>query len=214
MTKQEIRSLIKNLLPKLDKTNKYHDRVIDGAIEEVISEMYTDVFKRNPLELQRYTYRLGYSIPIEVLYEASTGIYYSNYPTGYSIIPFPDKASGVRRISTMIQGGLTFFPMDAREIDLVRSGSSVNTVNTKIGYVVLPTRVEFYHITTSVLNDGCRMDVIIPFSNYGDTETVLIPEEKDDQGNDFVNKVLAKLGIIQPVDAKDDNADAPQQQNR
>jgi len=211
MIKEEIRSLIRGELPKLDKTNKFHARFIDAAIEKVLGEMYTDEFKKSPHALQRYTKGFGYTTAIPIAYEASTGIYYVSYPTGISIVPFPDKASGVRRISTMIQGGLTFFPMDAREVDLVRSGGNVSTVNTKIGYIVLPTRIEFYNMTTAVLNDGCRMDLIIPFSNYADTDVVLIPEEVDKGGQTFTDRVLKILGVIQPIDLKDDNADAKQQ---
>ncbi len=210
MIKAEVRSLITNVLPKFDKTGKYHPRFVDAAIEKVIGSLYDDCFKRNPLELQRYTKGYGYTTALSILLENSTGLYYTTLPA--AIHPFSDKASGVRRVSTLIQGGLTFFPMDARETDLVLSGSNVTTVTLKIGYVVTPTRVEYYKMTGTVLGQGVRMDLIIPFSVYADTDTVLIPEETDQQGKTFVDKVLAILGVVQPIDTRDDNSDPMQKQ--
>ena len=211
MIKSEIRSLIKNELPKLDKSNKYHPRFIDAAIEKVLNGMYNDVFKRNPLELQRFTKQYGYTTALSILYEDSTGLYYVTHPA--AIVPFPDRASGIRRISTMIQGGMTFYPIDAREADLVRSGSSVASVTAKIGYVVTRSRSEFYKMTGTIRAAGVRMDVIVPFSVYADTEVVLIPEVSDEQGETFVDKVLKILGVIREVDQKDNNADEIRKQN-
>jgi len=214
MIKKEILSYVKNLLPKYDKSGKYHDLIITAAIEKVINEMYTEAWRKNPLELQRYVKGFGYDAALAINHEAATDIYYTSYPVGISIVPFPDKASGCRRVSTIIQGGLTFFPMDAREADLVRSGSDVNTVTAKIGYITLPNRIEFYNMNDVVSGAGCRVDLIIPFSNYEDTDTVHIPEFDDIQGNTFEDRVLKTLSVIQPVDQKDDNSDIKVSNNR
>ena len=120
MIKQEIRSLIRNSLPRVDKVGRWHDNVINAAIEKVIAQMYEDVWRLSPLNLQRYVKQYGYTTPVAVILEADTNIYYSTLPE--SIIPFQDKASGVRRISTIAQGAFTFFPMDPREMDLVAVG--------------------------------------------------------------------------------------------
>jgi hypothetical protein len=210
MVKAEIRSLISNELPKFDKTGKYHPRFVDAAIEKVISGMYNDVFKADPLALQRYTKGFGYTTPLVVSLEATTGLYYTTLPA--AIVPFSDKSSGVRRISTPIQGGFNFFPMDSREMDFI-SGSNIDLVTAKIGYVVTPTRVEFYKMSTSVMTSGVRMDLIIPFSNYADTDVVLIPEETDAQGQTFIDKVLKILGVVQKVDLLDNNSDVETKQN-
>jgi len=65
----------------------------------------------------------------------------------------------------------------------------------------------------SVLYSGVRIDCIIPFSQYADTDTVLIPESVTQDGKTFIDRVLAPLGVIQPVDLKDDNADTVRQMN-
>lgn len=212
MTKQELRSIIFNHLQKLDKTAKYHNAIIDRDIEKVLGEMYLEAFKRNPLEVQRYARGYGYTVPLTISLEGSTGLYYTTLPVG--IVALPDKASGVRRISTPIQSGLTFVPMDQREMDYVMTGGNVNTVTTKIGYVVTPTRVEYYKPTGAVINSGVRMDLLPTFSSLNETDTLLIPDEKDDQGQGVVMRVLALLGVIPPVDLKDDNSDESLKQTK
>ena len=205
MIKQEVRSLIRNLLPRIDKVGRWHDIVISAAVEKAISQMYEEVWRINPLNLQRYTVGFGYVTPVTVNTEVNTNIKYSTLPE--SIIPFQDKASGVRRISTVAQGSFTFFPMDFREMDLIPSGGYFKTVNSKVGYAVNQTRVEFYNLSAAIEVVGVRMDLIIPFSKYDDDDEVKIPEIGDMRtGETFVDRVMKILGIIQPVDIIDDNA--------
>jgi len=208
MIKSEIRSLVRNSLPKIDKTNRWHDNFIDAAIEKAIALMYDDIFKVNPLNLQRYVKQYGYSAAIAVNTEAVTGIKYSTLPE--SIIPVNDKASGVRRISTLAQGALKFIPMDARE-DLLGNGAYFNNVSTLIGYSVNQTRVEYYGMTNAIQAVGVRMDLLIPFSKYAETDEVKIPEVNDPRtGETFVDRVMKILGIVQPTDIKDDNSSSAQ----
>jgi hypothetical protein len=211
MIKQEIRSLARNSLPKVDKTNRWHDRYIDAAIEKALASMYHDIFTMNPLGLQRYTKGYGYTTPIVVNTQVSTGRKYCTLPE--SIIPLEDKSSGVRRISTPINGPFMFFPMDAREMDLVANGCYFDTTNTKVGYIVTQTEVEFYNIPASIVASGVRMDLLVPFSKYGEDDEVKIPEITDISGwgnktasATFMDRVMQILGVVQPVDLRDDNA--------
>ena len=193
MIKQEIRSLVVNYLSKYIEVEKYHPRFIDAAIETVRNQMLWELFAVNPLAIQRFVKRYGYTTPIAVAYEAATHLYYSTLPA--QIVPFMDKASGIRRISTIIQGSISFLPMDSREMDLVMGGTYVDAVTSRIGYVVTD-RVEYYNISAAVVAAGVRMDCIVPFSVYTDNETVLLPEFKDQQDNAFEDRVLKNLREI------------------
>jgi hypothetical protein len=205
MIKQEIRSLVRNTLPKYDKSNSYHDVFLNGVIEKAIGQMYEDVWRMNPLNLQRYVKQYGYLTPIAVLTENSTGIKYSLLPE--SIHVFQDKSSGVRRISTPLQGRFMFFPLDAREVDLISNGSFADTVNSKVGYVVNQTRIEYYNMSTAIETSGVRMDLIVPFSKYSESDEVKIPEIADTRtGETFMDRVLKILQVIRPTDLKDDNS--------
>jgi hypothetical protein len=211
MIKQEVRSLIRQSLPKVDKTNRWHDNYLNAAIEKALASMYHDIFMTNPLGLQRYTKGFGYTTPIAVNTQVSTGRKYCTLPE--SIIPMEDKSSGVRRVSTPIQGPFMFFPMDIREMDLVANGCYFDTVNTKVGYIVTQTEVEFYNIPASIVTSGVRMDLLIPFSKYAEDDEVKIPEITDITGTNyqkksetFIDRVMAIVGMVQPVDLHDDNA--------
>jgi cell division protein FtsI/penicillin-binding protein 2 len=208
MRKDEIRSLVKNSLPKLDKVAKFHDRFIDASVEKVINQLYAESFANDKLSLQKYIKQYGYTVPLTVSLEASTNIYYTTLPA--MIVPIDDKASGVRRISTIAQGGFTFFPMDAREHDFMRSGSYVNTVTSKIGYLVNQTRIEYFNMSAAIVAQGVRADLLVPFSVYDDSDTVLIPETTDKNGIPFVDMVIRVLMSLPPTDMLDNNENAKQ----
>jgi hypothetical protein len=206
MIKQEIRSLVKNLLPKYKEIELFHDEVIDAGIEKALAEFYNIIFLRSPHELSRYTKEFGYTTALTLSLEAGTGLYYTEYPfmadgvTRVSTIPIPDRASGVRRVSTIVQGGVSFYPMDSREMDLIMAGSYTDYVTSKFGYCPRRTRIEFYNLSAAIIASGVRADLLIPFSKYEETDTVLVPELTGDQGTGFTDRVLQILSAIKPVE--------------
>lgn len=205
MIKSEIRSVVLNRLQRYDKTNKFHPRIIDAECESVLNQMYNEVFRMNPLYLQRFCKGYGYDVPLTISTEASTGIYYITLPQ--TMVCFPDRSSGVRRVAPATQTGLGFYPMDQREWDISLSGTLGSYVKDKIGYIVTPTRVEFYGITGAIDTSGVRMDLIIPFSKYADTDVVLYPEHTLEDGSGFIDRVVARLANKPEVDLLDDNAE-------
>jgi hypothetical protein len=209
MIKSEIRSLVRNTLPKVDKTNRFSDRYIDACCENVIAAMYHDIFTETPLSLLNYTKGFGYTTPIPVQTENATEIKYCTLPE--SIIPLERKGSGVIRISTPLQGQFMFYPTDLREMDFLANGSFVNNVSSKAGYAVNQTRVEFYNLPTSII--GVRMDLLIPFSKYAEDDEVKIPEitmvigtSYQKKSETFIDRVMTYLGMASPVDLIDDNS--------
>jgi hypothetical protein len=205
MIKQEIRSTVRNSLPKYDKSGRWHDRYVDAAIEKVLAQMYEDVWRMSPLNLQRYVKQYGYTTALAVNTEANTGVKYTTLPE--SIVPFQDSASGVRRISTVAQGAAKFFPMDVRSMDLVANGSFFDSTSDMIGYAVNQTRIEYYNMSGAIQAVGVRMDLIVPFSKYDESDEVKIPEISDIRtGETFMDRVMRILQIVQPVDVRDDNA--------
>jgi hypothetical protein len=217
MIKQEVRSLVRNSLPKVDKSNRWHDNFLNAAIEKAIASLYHDVFLTAPLSLLNYTKGFGYTTPIAVSTENATGIKYCTLPE--SIIPLERKGSGVIRISTPTQGQFMFFPTDFREMDFIANGGFFGTVNSKVGYAVNQTRVEFYNLPASITS--VRMDLLIPFSKYAEDDEVKIPEITDVSGTNyrqvaqtFMDRVMAILGVVQPVDLRDDNSGNSQVANK
>ncbi len=205
MIKSEIISTVYNRLQRFDKTGKFHQRVIAAEVEAVLNTMYNEVFRMSPHYLQRFCKGYGYAVPLIISTEASTGIYYTTLPE--NIVCFPDRASGVRRVAYATQTGMGFYPMDQREWDLAMSGLYVNYVKDKIGYIVTTTRVEYYGITGAVISAGVRMDLIIPFSKYADTDVVLYPEHTLEDGSGFIDRVVLRMKDKPTVDLLDDGRD-------
>jgi len=207
MIKKEIRSAVLNSLAKWDSTAKYHPRFLDAVIEKTLNELYTEVWRVDPNALLRYTKGYGYTVPLAVTYEATSGIHYTALPE--NIVPFNDKASGVRRVAPAVQSsGIGFYPMDQREWDLALGGALTNYVKNKTGYIVTSARVEYYAIQGAIVSSGVRMDLIIPFSEYTDTDVILVPEHTDGEGRGLIDRVVGKLGVVPPkTDLTDDNKD-------
>ena len=203
MIKKEIVSTVWNRLKKYDSSANYHNRVIQAECEVVLNQMYNEVAGASPLSLMRFVKGCGYDTPLEILSEPSTGIYYSDLPE--NIVPIMDKASGVRRVAPATQTGGKFYPMDQREWDLMMNNSFVSKVKNKIGYCVTSTRVEYYGMTGDIITSGVRMDLLIPFSEYLDTDVILVPEHKDGNGMGFIDRVVASFKDKPPIDLIDDN---------
>jgi hypothetical protein len=71
--------------------------------------------------------------------------------------------------------------------------------------VITPERIEYWNMDATVMADGVRMDIIVPFSVYSDTDDVVVPEISDKDGNTFAMRVLKILGVVMPPDVIDDN---------
>ena len=204
MIKEEIVSVVRNLTPKEDKTKRFHERFLEAIIENVLREMYTDLYKINPLLLNLYTKSYGESTAITIAQDPTTNIYYSTLPA--KIINLPSKQSGVRSIYPVVHTGNVFNPMSADEADRLFN-TDVAVVSSKIGYRTRQdTRVDYWNMNDTVLVAGVRMDLLIPFSVYSDSDVVMIPELGEKEGGDFITRVMTALQIVPLADLQDDNA--------
>lgn len=204
MTKVEIISFVSNNLKKIDKTNKYHDRVIEAAITLAFNQGYSDIFDRDPRLLDNYTRTYGGSgTTIVIAANSDTGIYESTIPVPY--VPFNDKNSGVRHVASETQSDFKFYPITKREFDSMANTltGELNANDPRGYYVVRGGTLEFYGVA-AVASAGCRMDIVIPFNQHANSDQVLIPFAKDMQ---LVAAVIELIRTIPPVDLKDNNAD-------
>jgi hypothetical protein len=199
MTKEDIRSTIYNLLPKVDKSNMWHPKVLDATIERVLNQMITELFIKGG-SLEPFMKRYGDTTPLTVTTHPTTLIDYTTLPVGH--ISLPDKAQGIRHIYTQEMGGTMFYPMDSRETDLVNRNTYFSLITNKIGYVVYPEKVEYFNMTAGIRTLGVRMDILVPFTEYSDTDTVNIP---GNASAELVKGVLELLGVVKSPDLKDNN---------
>jgi len=204
MTKAEIVSFVSNNLKKVDKTNKYHARVIESAITLAFNQGYSDIFDKDPRLLDNYTKTYGGGgTPIAITADANTSIYTSTLPEQY--VPFRDKNSGVRSVATVAQSAFKLYPMAKREFEIFPNTLSgeLNANDPRGYYTVRSNTLEYFGVA-SVAAAGVRMDIVIPFDKYASTDVVLIPFGKDMQ---LITAVIEVLRSMPAVDLKDNNAD-------
>jgi hypothetical protein len=205
MTKAEIISFVQNNLKKVDKTNKYHDTVVEKAITLAFNQGYGDIFDEDPRLLDNYTRTYGAGgTPINITLNGTTGFYESTLPSPY--VPFNDKHSGVRHVATVGVTDFKFFPILKREFELLPNTltGELNANDPRGFYVVRGGTLEYFGVTVGVATAGCRMDLVIPFEEYAADDPVLIPFTKDIQ---LVTAVIEVMRTMPQVDLKDNNAD-------
>jgi len=211
MTKAEIISFVRNNLKKVDKTNKYHPVVVEKAITMAFNQGYSDIFDKDPRELDNYTRTYGGSgSPLTVTANPNTGIYETTLPVPY--IPFSDKNSGIRNVATPTVTTTKFYPVTKREFEILAGTMAGELAGSSIGgaydhvrcyYVVRLDKVEYF-VPSTVASNGVRMDIVIPFDQYSSDDVVNIPYAKDMQ---LMAAVIELLRTVPPVDLKDNNAD-------
>ena len=202
MTKAFIRSTIKNLLRKIDATNKYHDTLIDHVLEEVINSVYYEIHAQTPKALGQYTKRYT----AQTISAGGTASRYYHTLTA-TLVPLPDKRGGVRSIVASADTDVYFVPVTDQELMLMEEGTIDEIVTTSpivVYYIVHPTLIEFKNMTSAIAAGTLTLDLLVAFTSLADTDQVPLPYGKNAE---IVKMALEMLGVVPPVDLTDNNSD-------
>ena len=208
MTKAEMRASVKGALRKIDSTSKYHDRMIDRAIEHSMNQFLYDLYRKDPRDLDQYIREYGSEVALTVTEETSTESYYTDLPAPYVV--FPDKQSGVRYVVGHDRDKTILYPMSINEMllaDRTYLGSSLAEDGdpfTRSLYAVRGSRVVYYNTNSHLRYAGVRVGLVIPFTEYADEDEVRVPFGQEDRT--FI-AVLQKLAQIPPAELIDNNKD-------
>ena len=173
-TKQNLIDLVYQDLLRVKPDVRYPRPLIEHNIAKAWNQILFDAFNKDLSSLSFYAKEYT---GVVVALDATTGVRYSTLPVAISQLP--DKAAGVRRISTTTSRVLQFIPM-SEEIAELKASSEVGTVDThKIGYVVRYNKVEYDSNMPGTIST-VKMSLVVPFDVYGLTETVPIPSGKDE----------------------------------
>ncbi len=200
MIKGELIELTQAMLQQMDKTKKYHERIVEALITLATNNMLMSVVD---LDLYVKQYK-----NVDVTQDNDTDQYYSLYPA--KIVDTLGVYKGVRSINTMKGTGLQFAPIRGSELQLFE-GLDISAVSDVIGYRPETDRITYMgeprdeddNIITSV-----RMNLIIPFSEYETTDDYHIPGGEQ---IDLFNAVVSILRGIPPKDLINDNSDVTRQ---
>lgn len=208
MIKSEMRASVQSALRAIDKTAKFHDSVVDQAIEHSMNQFLFDIYIQRPMDLDAYTREYGSEVALEVKENESTRNHYTKIPAAY--IPLPEKNSGIRYVVSHDRDRSILYPMSMREMLLAPQTYSGSVTSedgdpyTRSFYAVRGDTIIYHNINNSLINEGVRMGIVIPFREYADTDEVNVPFGQNDKV--FLSTVQ-KIAQIPPVDLRDNNKD-------
>jgi len=205
MTKAEIIELVKGWLSSESTTMDMMHRVDKRRLELYISVSYQDMlyemFKKNTEGLSLYVKTFK---DVTVSQDTDTEVWSAEISA--SIMQLPGTASAIRRISTNKGKTLEFVPVDAEIAEAIGmlDVSDVN-INSCIGYCLRNNNlIEFINFPASLSATKLRIDALISFSSYADTDEVYLASG---QANVLLQGVIGLLTGRKTVDLVNDNAE-------
>lgn len=210
MKKIKFIDLIKSHASATDKTNRFHNVVIEHAISSTYNEMIVKTYTKDLYDLGLFTKKYGMSAAVAVSQHATTKEYYSLLPE--EIIPLPDLNAGVREVLAVASRSLVLTPMRSDELKLIE-GLEVQDIDDVIGYTLYAGqagekgRLVYTGMTAAVAAAGVVMSLVIPFHAYDDEDIVYIPKGQEDT---IIRSVLEKLGVVPYADLVNNNSDITQ----
>ena len=217
MTKAEYIDFIRNSLPQVDKTSKYHHEQVAAAINVAVNTIFYDMYKQQPKSfkksMERYTSLTSLSVIL-------TGISKPRYNSAITVdvVDLPRKTGGIIEIVAKAGAGFPitttttrFVPVSTMEGEQFY-GAECSLPDTIIGFSYSgvaagsagQTNIEFWNMDAATAVGGVYARLIRQFMSYGLTENVILPYGRDQQ---IIELVRQFLGAIPPKDLLNDNAD-------
>lgn len=173
MTKGKFISLVKAHLQKNDNTRLYDDRVIEHTIAMAWASILYAFYTKYNVNLDFYAKEYN---AVTVSYDDTTDRYYCDLPA--PILKLNDTNEGVRRINLPQSRDLEFVPASIEDIEY-EEGDEVDQIDTIIRYIIRYNRIWFID-SLSGIND-VSMTLVVPFTEYADTDDIPIPGGQDMQ---------------------------------
>ena len=205
MTKQEYIHFIKNSLPQVDKTSKFHYEQIASAINVAINQVFYDIYDKNPKafkkSLERYTIVRDYAGVTDPTVQVDTGRY--GMTLNVDIVDLPRKTGGIFDVLSGSDNTTTFVPVSVLEGNQFY-GSESSLPGTIVGYAWDGARsIEFWNMSASEASAGVKIRLIQQFKSYGSGDNVVLPYGQDQRIIEMVREFLG----LPPKDLVNNNAD-------
>jgi len=210
MTKAEYIDFIRNSLPMVDKTSRFHREQVGAAINVAVNTVFYEIYRANPKvfmkSMERYTTRATI-IPVNITLR---GRYTA--PITVDIVDLPKKAGGVLEIMQWDAQGIQeigttttdYIPVTTMEGEQFY-GSEASLPGNVVGYSWSGAReIEFWGISAAEASQGVSVRFIQQFKSYSNTDNVVLPYGQDQR---IMQLVREFLGVTPPKDTINDNAD-------
>lgn len=154
---------------------KVGDQLLAYYIGRTYNSSLTAMFTRGGTNFDPYTKEYQ---SVAISQDTNTDVYYSTLPE--KIINLPRKAgNGVIRISGMKSTSIEFAPIHNNALQSITT-LEINDVDDVVGYVYKNGRVEYQGMTATIASGTVKMELVIPFEAYDDTDEVMIPTGSDE----------------------------------
>lgn len=209
MTKNEYIDFIRNSLQMEDKTNKFHPKQVEAAINLAVNTVFYEMYAKNPKSMmkamERYTTTVVETIPISITptLDATTGRYETTL--SFDVVDLPKKAGGIIEITEASNNTTKYVPVSAIEGEQLY-GSEGSLPDNIIGYTMHGSRIiEYWGMVVATVPADIVIKAIKQFKGYSITDNILLPYGQDER---IIELVRQYLGVIPPKDLINDNADA------
>ena len=200
MIKKALIETIQRSLLQIDKTARYHDKLVEAYITMASNTILGELFRKDSSGYDLY----AKSYIADVDYDSDSDQFYSPYPA--PIVQTIDPANGVRSINTLDGIGLEFAPAKAEEMSLFS-----DVIASKLTMVIpyIPERGRVLYIGEPLDEDyqaieSVRMRLVAPFSEYAMDEFFHIPGGSDLH---LIDTVIQIMGRIPPKDLLNNEKD-------
>ena len=187
MTKAQFIELIKGQLtsgdPSPDLHEKYHEKRIELFISMAFNDVIYQVFANNLDEKDLYVRTYSVDVQLDTTYDQ----YYATLPAQVLQLP---KNSGIHKVSP-VKENWSFVPINQLSEETF-SELEVNKACREPSYYFSANRIyfQFYDWKQKMLKKA-RIDMVIPFEDYADTDQVLVPAGKE---STILETVYALMG--------------------
>jgi hypothetical protein len=206
MTKAEYIDFIRNSLPMVDKTSRFHHEQVAAAINMVVNTVFYEMYEQNPKKFRKSMERYTTSTTADVT--LSFGRYVSALTV--DVVDLPKVSGGILEIGENPALGTPttttqFVPISTMAGEQLY-GSEASLPSNVVGFSWDGARtIEYWGPTASPIANGVNIRFIKQFKSYSDTDNVVLPYGKDQL---IIDKVREYLGATPPKNLVNDNADS------
>jgi hypothetical protein len=205
MTKEQYIDEVITLVSRVDKTRRAHPRLVEAAFNGAMNTYICSVYEANPMDVALYT-KTYENVPLDgsKIYLTSD---YTSSGEAIRLVPLPRIGGGLMNLRASESEDddssldVMFFPMAIHTFVENRRMERFN-YTLDVGYVLRGNEITLTEVPNGL--ESVDVDVVRSFDAYDYEEEVYLPMGKDEE---IKRIVLQSLGIVAPVNLKNNNSD-------
>lgn len=207
MTKKEYIDFVRNSLPMVDKTAKFHPQQVAGAINMAVNAVFYDMYNSGDKKIRKSLERYTTQTQLTCSQDLNTNRYRSTLTV--DVVDLPRKTGGVYEVLSNAGASTNtttlYVPVTTMEGEQFY-GAEASLPGNVVGFSwSLPRQIEYWDMSGAEATTGVTVRLIQQFKSYALTDNVLLPYGKESV---IIDKVREYLGLTPPKDLVNNNADS------